>query len=146
MESGNGIAGLMLKLLSESGQSFTEACNRILTKPTTQDVVDRTLDLIRGYFSPARPEGDPDLPIDILISEATQFIQQSEDALACLNAVPELEPELLAMRILSGLGYGVLRPELKGSTAMGSLMRRKLEPVLTPVLSQLGILRGTNAG
>lgn len=146
IESGNRMAGLMLKLLSEPGQSFTEACYRILTKPSTQDVVDRTMGVIRGYFSPARPEGDPDLPLDILISEAAEFLQQSEDALACLNAVPELEPELLAMRVLSGLGYGVLRPELKGSTAMGSLMRRKLEPVLTPVMFQLGVLRGTNAG
>lgn len=145
-DSGNGVAGLMLKLLSESGQSFTEACSRILTKPSTQDVVDRTLDVIQGYFSPARPEGNPDCSMDVLISEAAVFLQQSDDALACLNVVPELEPELLAMRVLSGLGYGVLRPELRGSTAMGSLMRRKLEPVLTPVMAQLGVLRGINTG
>jgi hypothetical protein len=46
------------------------------------------------------------------------------------------------MRLLSGLGYGVLRPVLRDSTAMGSLMRRKLKPVLDPLLAQIEVLQG----
>ena len=55
---------------------------------------------------------------------------------------PELLPELKAMRILSGLGYGVLRPLIRGSTATGSLLRRKLESVIVPIVGQIAVLRG----
>ena len=37
------------------------------------------------------------------------------------------------MRILSGVGYGVVRPVFRNTTAIGSLMRRKLEPVIGPL-------------
>jgi hypothetical protein len=45
------------------------------------------------------------------------------------------------MRVLSGVGYGVLRPVLGDSTAIGSLMRRKLAPVVNPLLREMAILR-----
>ena len=53
-----------------------------------------------------------------------------------------LRNHLLAMRILSGLGYGVVRPVLRDTTAIGSLMRRKLEPVVGPLGGYLKRLRG----
>ena len=46
---------------------------------------------------------------------------------ACLARCPELAPRVRAMRLLSGLSYGVVRPVLRDSTAIGTLMRRKLE-------------------
>ena len=45
------------------------------------------------------------------------------------------------MRVLSGLGYGVLRPVLRDTTAIGSLMRRKLKPVMDPILARIETLR-----
>ena len=54
-------------------------------------------------------------------------------------------PDVRAMRILSGLSYGVLRPVLRDSTAIGSLMRRKLEPVLGPILGELALLMAGRA-
>jgi len=36
----------------------------------------------------------------------------------------------------------VLRPVLRDSTAIGSLMRRKLEPVIGPLLEQIEVLQG----
>jgi hypothetical protein len=50
------------------------------------------------------------------------------------------------MRILSGLGYGVVRPVLRDTTAIGSLMRRKLEPVIGPLAGYLKGLRGNATG
>ena len=114
----------------------------ILAKPPTQDVVNITFDVVRGYCSVIRPEGNPDLSWEPLRAEAAAFAQASPDAGAVLAVAPELEAELLALRLLSGLGYGLLRPLLKGSSAMGSLMRRKLEPVLTPLVHELNLLRG----
>jgi hypothetical protein len=59
---------------------------------------------------------------------------------ACLVAAPELRAEIAAMRVLSGLGYGVLRPLLRDTTAIGTLMRRKLKPVMDPILERLELL------
>ncbi len=66
----------------------------------------------------------------------------SAHAAACAEQVPELLPELKAMRILSGMGYGVVRPIFRDTTAVGSLMRRKLAPVMEPIMAQLHILQG----
>ena len=61
-------------------------------------------------------------------------------ALAELDGVDAAH--LAALRVLSGLSYGVVRPVFRDSTAIGSLMRRRLQPVLTPLLGELAALRG----
>jgi hypothetical protein len=45
------------------------------------------------------------------------------------------------MRVLSGVGYGATRAYLIDSTASGSLMRRKLAPVLDALQGQIDLLR-----
>lgn len=99
---------------------------------------------MRGYFSPLRPDGDLDLPLETLVREAwdhTRADNSVGDVRACCDTVPNLAAEISAMRLLSGLGYGVLRPVLWDSTAIGSLMRRKLKPVIDPLLERIDILR-----
>ena len=104
-----------------------------------------TLETVASYFSPLRPEGAPDLMLADLIAEAEACVDPTQGPAplrACLDAVPSLRDDLVALRLLSGLGYGVLRPLLRDTTATGSLMRRKLDPVLGPILSRLERLRG----
>jgi hypothetical protein len=60
--------------------------------------------------------------------------------------LPGLAPQLRACRLLSGLGYGVLRPVLGDTTAIGSLMRRKMDPVMAPLAVQLALLSHQAAG
>ena len=55
------------------------------------------------------------------------------------------EAQLQALRVMSGLSYGVVRPVFRDSTAIGSLMRRKLQPVLVPLLAELSRLRQRKA-
>ena len=45
------------------------------------------------------------------------------------------------MMVLSRLGEPVVAPILSRTTAVGALMRRKLEPVLNPILQQFAVLR-----
>jgi len=147
-QGGNPIAALLEKLLSASGQTYLETLIRVLATPSTQEMVTTTLELIGTHFRSLRPEGDPGLSLSELQGEAADFARHSP-----LPQVEEIRTlaegsmlaELQAMRLLSGLGYGVIRPVLKESTATGSLMRRKLEPVLTPIIQQLEILRGPQA-
>jgi hypothetical protein len=50
------------------------------------------------------------------------------------------------MRVLSGTGYGLLRPVLSDPTTLGSLMRRKLAPVIDPLQARIARLRGVAGG
>jgi len=140
--SGNRMARLLSRSMAGSGQAFFDTCLRILKKPATQDVVINTLEVMRSHYGELRPAGDPDLEMTDLQQEAQIFADAHEEARAVLIVAPQLRKEIEALRVFSGLGYGVLRPELKGSTAIGTLMRRKLEPVLSPLTDQINTLLG----
>jgi len=144
-QAGNSCAAMLLRVQSSPGQTFLKTLAAVLTKPPTQDVVQATFDLVRDYFSPLRADGDPDLPLEALVQDARDYARADagpEDVCACYNAVHSLAVEISAMRLLSGLGYGVLRPVLRDSSAIGSLMRRKLKPVIDPLLEQIDVLQG----
>ena len=144
-ERGNPCAAQIGRVLSSQGQTYIRALSKALAKPPNQDVVQSTFETTRDYFSPLRPEGGPDQPLEVLMTEAQAFSDPArapEPALACLEVAPDLAGEIAAMRMLSGLGYGVIRPVLRGSTAIGSLMRRKLKPLLDSIEGQIALLRG----
>jgi hypothetical protein len=64
-----------------------------------------------------------------------------QDVEEVLERCPDCAGEIQTMYLLSGLGYGVLRPVLRDTTAIGSLMRRKIEPVITPLLERIAQLQ-----
>jgi hypothetical protein len=140
--AGNPLAGLLSRVLSGPGQAFIDTMFRVFEKPSNQDVVNLGLHAVAVYFAAARPEGPADATIDDLLEEGGDWLQRDPAARAVLE-LPGIPAEMAqALRVLSGLGYGVVRPVFRDSTAIGSLMRRKLQPVMTPVLEQLSGLRG----
>lgn len=139
--AGNPLAGLLERVLAARGQAFIATVFRVFDKPSNQDVVNLTLDHIAAFFAAARPEGRPDATLEELSAEAANWLEVDAQA-AELAALPgPAEDQLRALRLLSGLSYGVVRPVFRDSTAIGSLMRRKLQPVLTPLLQELSRLR-----
>jgi len=144
---GNPVAGALLRVLDVPGQTFLHTVQRVLQKPPSPEVVNATLDLMRAHLGALRPEGDPDQTLSELEGEARDFYGPGgpDPARACVGAAPDLLEALIALRVLSGLGYGVLRPVLRNTTAVGSLMRRKLEPVMTPLMGHMGRLMGQEA-
>lgn len=143
--SGDPWARSLERLASAAGQTWLKTVATVLAKPPSQDVVTTTFDCLRDYFAPLRPEGDPNLPMDALIAEAETVPQGprvSGEMGECLGRWPELQGEVAAIWVLSGLGYGVIRPVLPDPTALGTLMRRKLAPVVDPVLGLIRTLRG----
>jgi hypothetical protein len=163
-QQGNLLAAQLARVLAPPGQVYLETLRRVFRKPSNQDVINTALDLIAGYFAPVRPEGRIDATLDELLAEAEDWLRSSGSATgpesdshpgsksdptgesrvaqrrALLALDTTLGEPLRAMRVLSGLSYGVVRPVFGDSTAIGSLMRRKLEPVLTPILAQLAKL------
>jgi hypothetical protein len=135
---GDALAGLVDRLLDSHGQAWLQTVLRVLEKPSNQDVVNSMLDVIAGYCAPSRPEGRVDRTLPDLEQDAGGWVD-GDDA-AALRALGVSRETLFALRVLSGLSYGVVRPVFGDSTAIGSLMRRKLEPVMTPLRRYLGDL------
>jgi hypothetical protein len=113
---------------------------KVMEKPANQDVVTLLLDVVRDYLALLRPQGTPDLTLEELQQEAGSA--DSPALMACLSAVPAREAELRSLYLLSGLGYGVVRPVFSKTDAIGSLMRRKLEPVFVPLRRGIESLLG----
>jgi hypothetical protein len=119
-----------------------------LKKPPTQDVVAACLDCLSQYFILLKPQGGAELALPDILAEAKSYVADapSADVADCLACMPETALDLQAIRGLSRLGYGVLRPVLRDSSAIGSLMRKKLEPVLDPVQGLLAQLLELKSG
>lgn len=137
----NPLAGLLLRVTSAPGQAFVKTVLRIFEKPSNQDVVIISLDTLATYFAAARPEGPVDEPLEGLRGDAETWLAERPDAQPLRGVDGVTDEMLLALRVLSGLGYGVVRPVFGDSTAIGSLMRRKLQPVLVPLLGMLSALQ-----
>jgi hypothetical protein len=139
-DAGNSFAIQFLRIASPAGQRFLETLLRVLDKPANQDVVTLLLDVLRDYLSPLRPAGDPDLDMEALV----KAVRLSDDPqlVACLDAIPQREAELRSLYLLSGVGYGIVRPVFSKTDAIGSLMRKKLEPVFEPLRTHIAALIG----
>jgi hypothetical protein len=143
-DAGNPCARLLLRVAGAPGQTYLKTIAAVLEKPPNQDVVTAAFDCLRDYFGALRPEGDPRVPLAELEADALARVageHASPAARACLAALPECREDLLAMQLLSGVGYGLIRPVLSDPTTLGSLMRRKLAPVIDPLLGAIEQLR-----
>ena len=102
-----------------------------------------TLDVIAGYFNAAAAETKLDYTVEQLMEEAATWEDNrlDEQMTSVLEEFPQLKLQLQALRVLSGAGYNMVRPVFSRSTAIGSLMRRQLEPVLAPLRRQLDCLQ-----
>ncbi|BAP55832.1 protein involved in sulfur oxidation DsrS [Thioploca ingrica] len=143
----NQLAIQLVKVTSSTGQSFLATSEQVLRKPVNQEVVNILFEVMANYFARIRPQSyDDEMNILSLIERAhhgcdtcldTTSIEQRE----ILALMPKLRETITAMLILSGLGYSILRPIFSHTTAVGSLMRKKLAPVIDPILEQIAILQ-----
>jgi hypothetical protein len=143
VQADNPCARLLIRVTSGAGQGFLDTLSRVLAKPPNQEVVTATFDLMRAYCASLRPEGDPRLAMADLLADAEAFVGDDapkavRDCLACHDG---LASQLMALRLFSGIGYGVMRPVLPDSTTLGTLMRRKLAPVMDPLQAAVVRLR-----
>jgi hypothetical protein len=145
LAAGNPCAQLLARVTGAPGQTFLATVSTVLAKPPTQEVVTAVFDVLRDYFAPMRPDGDPDLDIAALAADSQTFANPAtapETVQRCLDAHRDAAADIAAMRLLSGGGYGLLRPVLPDPTTLGTLMRRKLAPVTEVLQDAIGRLRG----
>ena len=132
------------RVLSARGQAFLQTAEAMLRYAADRDVVYALLNALAAYFSSVSHPGccEADTPDTILANVDMFCSDAASQAGRFLQRLPEYASELRAMLALSCMGSAVAAPILSRSTAGGTLMRQKLEPVTTPILQQIALLRG----
>ena len=141
----NPVAAHLLKLLDSQGQAFIKTVQDVIKKPSNQAVVVSSLQAIQNYFYTVRPD-------DVVRREIGDVLQQAKDSCngsanemlgQVVTAAPELAPQIESMLAMSLLGEPLVDPIFKSTNMLGSVMRKKLEPISKPVLALCEILSGT---
>lgn len=134
-----GPAKALLFLIRPSGQALLKAFETVLHKPGSQELLDSALDALRQAL--AVDAMNPDWSLDALQGSVADFVSQDAEWLQCAEAIPALERQWQALAMVASLGYGVLRPLLRDSTASGTLLKRRLEPLYQGLAPWLELLR-----
>ncbi|MDA8127278.1 MAG: hypothetical protein M0Z73_01075 [Betaproteobacteria bacterium] len=122
----NPYSAMLDKALSGQGQTFLATAALILERPEIQEVVSHTLNAVANWCAPLRQA-----------DEASRAAART----ALLAAAPQFESDCAALDTLSSADAETVRPIFLKTTAIGSLMRRKIQPVVTPLLDAVAVLR-----
>jgi hypothetical protein len=148
---GNGTAAQLHRTLRCKGQGFLRTAEGVLRKPSNQDVVLGLLQALQQYFAPVHPRLPNHDEMPLIVEQVEQLCTGQEvcacrcreDMQALLAAHPELKPQVQAMLVLACLSDRVVTPVFAHTDAIGTVMRRKLEPVTQPILEQFAYLHGS---
>jgi len=141
---GNSLAAFLAKLLDRPGQTFLAVSEAQLQHPVDKYTVAALMEILGNYFVPARGATGPLGAIDdALECAAAQVAAAKGELAALLKSLPELREEIGAMLTLAHCSERLITPIIAVTSASGTLLRRKLEPVLEPVLRQYAVLRKT---
>jgi len=143
----------LCELLAEDGQKWLYVLKESLRKPVDQDVVIAIFTYIGHNFSLPFPERlgvrEVQLACDRSVELCTnkgiekgtdkdcsqKLQEQLHIVLSLINK--EHLPLLEATLMLAQLGEDTLTPIFAGNDSVGSVMRRKLEPLTTPILERV---------
>ena len=144
-EAGNPFAVQFCRLLGSEGQSFLDAVESVLDKPSNQDVVVSLLHAIAAYFHTLRTNDTGRQTMDeILAAVDDLMISDSAPGQALgelLARLPGMEKEVHAMLVLSMVDEPLVNPIFSRTDAIGTVMRRKLRPVSEPLQHCIDRLR-----
>ena len=124
--AGNLYSALLEKALSGQGQTFLATSALVLDRPEIQEVVNHALNALAQWCAPLR--------------QADAAARGAARA-AVLAAAPQLEPDCAALDALATADADSARPIFLKTTAIGSLMRRKIQPLVVPLLDGIAVLQ-----
>ena len=145
-EAGNVYALQLKRVLTESGQAFLTTAEAVMLKPNNQDVMVALLAAVQAFFSSIAEPGESLSDIESIIAQANARCERGDNQdpqlALLLSQLSEIAPAIQAMLILSAIGEHLVAPVFARTDAIGTVMRRKLEPITQPLLQQIAILRG----
>jgi len=124
LSANNPLAAALLRVLSGPGQTYLSAVRDVLQRPEIQEVVGNTFRALSEYFAPLKAADSDELASAILARD------------------PGRAEDLAALRRLAQVHESQCRDIFARTTAIGSLMRRKIEPLTTPILADIACLLG----
>jgi len=147
VEQGNPAARQLWRTLDAPGQAFLRTASQVLKKPANQDVVVALLEAIEDYFADMHPGCEPCREVDIILANARRCCEDPQQLPAPARevhaALPDKhQPLLESALVLSQLGVPVINPIFAVTDAVGSVMRRKIEPVSSPFFEHAQRLLG----
>lgn len=147
IDQGNVFAKQLHRIYSEQGQNFLHTAESIFGKPSNQDVVVMTLEAIRYYLNDIRLDGAGRREMDAIDHDVEKVFQSNNGSMPAgltelLADQPDYAESIKALMKLACVGVDVVNPIFAQTDAIGTAMRRKLEPVSKPLLQHCAVLRG----
>ena len=133
-------------MLSKEGQAYLSTVEAVMKKPSNQDVVISLFKTVKKYLESVCPNQVEYQDINILISDANKYIDvtatQVDDLKNILQLFPELLPLIKSIIVLSMTDEPLVSVVFSRTDAIGSLMRKKINHITTPLLNEITNLRG----
>ncbi len=146
--AGNPVAVQLCRCLTAQGQAFLATAETVMSKPTNQDVVVEFLQSLQRYFSSVCPHADPSADLPTLVEDAETLLDvpavcaTTTAVQEVLAAAPGCRNDVRAMLIFSWVGEPLVNPVFARTDAIGSVMRKKIEPITSLLQQQFDQLRG----
>ncbi len=147
VDADNIYAKTLCQLLDSDGQKWLETLKLSLKKPVDQDVVISLFSAIGNYFQlplhTLRLDKRGTRSFEIATEYADKVCQTADnDELKQLIEVLHKNylPQLNAMLVLAQMGEHTLIPVFSGNDSVGTVMRKRLLPLTTPLLEKVDIL------
>lgn len=144
---GNPVARQLLRVLDAPGQAYLHTACAVLRKPANQDVVVALMDALWDYFEPMRLDPRRRRSMDELLADATGYCVdgpgRAEAVAEVLAHCPECADRVHALVALSMVSEQLVSPIFGLTDAVGSVMRKRIEPISRPVLDRMEELSGT---
>jgi hypothetical protein len=148
-ESGHPLAALIARCASPAGQKFIAAQYEALGIVNAPEAAAVLLDALADYFAEARlaastaSAGVPaSANVEAIAAWADDLCARAPEAIAPLLIEPRLARLTRAALFLACCGEPIATPVLAQIRSPGTLLRRKLAPILAPVREQLAALMG----
>jgi len=142
ISKGNDLAKQLCFTFSSVGQAFLHTIDLVLQKPNDQDVVVALLNAIGNYFSEINHESPRCREMQSLSAHADSACAKNNAKVANILAVDaSLQPQLKALFGLSMINETLVDPIFSMTDAIGSVMRKRIEPITKPLSEYLHLLR-----
>ena len=141
----NMFVKIILRLLKKEGQAYLSTIEAVMKKPSNQDVVLLLFKTINNYFETVRPNENNYQDIDVLLTDVNKYVDvtatQFDDLKDFLTLAPEFSSIIKSILVLSLINDSMLGPVFSRTDAIGSLMRKKIDHIVSPLLNEISNLR-----
>lgn len=142
LAASNPLATQLVRLLSASGQAWLRTVTAALRKPSDQDTVASLMDALEMHGQAARPEPARPRSFEALHERVEALLAGPHPWVGeVLEHLPEHHrPLLRATLALAYASEQLVAPIFGLTDAVGSVMRRRLEPVTRPLSEHIAVL------